>query len=414
MRPSRRRRAPRWRTAAADSTLAGLRVLHVIGSTAPRYGGPSVAVRRMAAGLHARGAHVAVASTNADGPSASLDVPLGRPVVEGGVEYWHFARTMPGEWKLSLPLTRWLFAHARDYDVVHVHAAFTYTTFAGCRAAWRAGVPYVLRPLGTLDPWSLGQRSWKKRPYYALVERAHLERAAAVHVTAESEAAAIARLGFAGKTAVIPNGVDLPDAPLAERAPHEGPLRLIFLSRLHPKKELPLIFRAVRQVTDAGVPVRLTVAGTGEPAYEAELRTRVHELALKDVVSFVGHVEGAAKWAAFADADVYLLPSRQENFGIAVAEALAAGLPVIVSDQVAIAGDVAAAGAGEMIPVDADALARAIARLARDAGARLAMGRRAAAFARERYSWDRASDGILALYERILRAPDARTGRRSA
>jgi glycosyltransferase involved in cell wall biosynthesis len=390
--------------------LPPLNILHVIGSTAPRYGGPSLAVRAMAAGVASRGAKVTVAATNADGPGR-LDVPLDRAVIENGVEYRHFEPSLPGEWKFSWSLTRWLFAHAARFDVLHVHAAFSYSTMAGCRAAWHAGVPYVLRPLGTLDPWSLGHRSWKKRPYYGLIERAHLERASAIHVTSESEAAAITRLGFGRLTHVIPLGVDIPAGVGAPRATHDGPVRLLFLSRLHPKKELPVIFRAVRRLVDDGAAVRLTVAGTGDAPYEAELRAQVASLGLGAHVDFVGHIEGEAKWAAFADADIYLLPSRQENFGIAVAEAMAAGLPVIVSDQVAISTDVLEADAGEVVAIDPEALANAIARLAGDDVRRARLGANAAKLARDRYSWSHTTDQLMSLYHMVIaehRAPAAR------
>ena len=151
-----------------------MRILHVIPSAAPIDGGPNFAVRARARGLVGRGIDVTVATTNAAG-SAALDVPVDTPVIEDGVVYRYFARTVPGAWKFSWPMTRWLWAHAGSYDVVHVHALFSYATIPGCRAAAHAPVPYVLRPLGTLSEWSLGHRRWKKRPYYALLERSHLE-----------------------------------------------------------------------------------------------------------------------------------------------------------------------------------------------------------------------------------------------
>ena len=127
---------------------------------------------------------------------ASLDVPVDTPVIDDGVVYRYFARTVPGSWKFSWPMTRWLWANAGGYDVVHVHALFSYATIPGCRAAAHAPVPYVLRPLGTLSEWSLGHRRWKKRPYYALLERSHLEMASAIHVTSDAEAEDVARLGL--------------------------------------------------------------------------------------------------------------------------------------------------------------------------------------------------------------------------
>jgi glycosyltransferase involved in cell wall biosynthesis len=189
-----------------------VRILHVIPSAAPVDGGPNVAVRAMARGLARRGIDVTVATTNAAG-AKSLDVPLDTPVIDDGVAFRYFARSIPGSWKFSWPMTRWLWANARAYDVVHVHALFSYATIPGCRAAARAPVPYVLRPLGTLSDWSLGRRRWKKRPYYALLERSHLEMASAIHVTSEAEAEEVARLGYGDRARVIPLGVDVAERP---------------------------------------------------------------------------------------------------------------------------------------------------------------------------------------------------------
>ncbi|MFL5578375.1 MAG: glycosyltransferase [Gemmatimonadaceae bacterium] len=381
-----------------------MRVLHVIPATAPRYGGPSVALRGMTEALAALGAEVTVAATDADGPRARLDVALDRAVVERGVEYRYFARTGGGEWKYSWPLTRWLWASAGRFDVVHVHALFSYATIPGCRAAERAGVPFVLRPLGTLGSWSVAHRRWKKLPYLALVERHHLARAAAIHATSEAEREEVAALGYGAKARVVPLGVTAPDGSGARRGvrPDGGRLRLLFLSRLHPKKGLPLVFEALALLpAERRARVELVVAGDGEEAYAAELRAIVARLGVAGAVSFVGHVGGETKRALYESANAFVLPSSHENFGIAAAEALAAGLPVVLSDAVAIAGDVAAAGAGLVVPREAGAIAAAVAALLDDPARRRAMGERAAALAAQRYSWRRTASELLELYHEV-------------
>lgn len=358
----------------------------------------------MSAALAVAGAAVTVATTDADGATARLDVPLETPVRIGDVDYLHFARTIPGEWKLSLPLGSWLMRHVRQFDVVHIHALFSFATIPGCRAARRAGVPYVMRPLGTLDPWSLGQKSWKKAPYLWLIERSHLAHAAAIHATSESEAEAVRALGYGERVRTIPLGVASGPAMARPRAAHQGATRLLFLSRLHHKKGIPLLFEAMHQARLAGASIELAVAGGGPDAYRTELEDLARSLGLEDLVRFLGHVEGAAKQRVFAESDVFVLPSKQENFGIAVAEALAAGLPVIVSDKVGIASDVAAAGAGRVVPLARGALADAILELASNGPERSAMGMRAAELAREKYSWDATAHALLALYEELTAA----------
>jgi len=388
-----------------------VRVLHVIPSAAPTDGGPNLAVRAMSRGLVRRGAEVTVATTNAAG-NKSLAVPLDSPVIDDGVAYRYFARTVPGSWKFSWPMTRWLWANAGSYDVVHIHALFSYATIPGCRAAAHAPVPYVLRPLGTLSRWSLGHRRWKKRPYYALLERSHLEMASAIHVTSEAEAEDVARLGYGDRVRVIPLGVDVNDRVRERpRAVRRGnPLRLLFLSRLHEKKNVPLLLRALATVTDTARPVELTVAGGGDAGYRAQLESLASKLQLGNRVRFVGHLDGEAKRRALLDADCFVLPSAHENFGIAVAEALAAALPVILTPGVALSRDVSDAGAGVVTDANVEGLAAAIAWAAEHPATLVEMGDRAWQLARRDLSWDTTCARLASLYDELV-ANRQRAGR---
>lgn len=377
-----------------------MNILHVIPAVAMRYGGPSVAVRGMAAAQSRRGHRVVVATTDADG-AARLDVPVGEPVSTDGYTIHHFARALPGEWKYSRQLSRWLDDRVAQFDVVHVHALFCHANAAAARAAWRHGVPYVMRPLGTLGGWSLAQRRWKKAPYYLAVERTNLRRAAAIHATSQAEAAEVAALGFGDRVHVVELGLDV--NVVAGRAPLDAaaPLRVIFLGRLHPKKNLPLLLGGLRRAVAAGADVTLEVVGDGEPAYVGELRARARELGIADRVRFVGPLGGVDKWSAFARSDVFALPSNHENFGIAVAEAMVAGCAVLVSDQVAIAADVAASGGGMIVDRDEQAIARSLSEMAQDRAKARTMGARASAFAAERYSWARTAERLDELYAAI-------------
>jgi len=386
-----------------------VKILHVIPSAAPVDGGPNLAVRAMARGLIDRGVHVTIATTNAAG-DGTLDVPLDAPVIDGGVVYRFFARTVPGSWKFSWPLTRWLWANAGRYDVVHVHALFSYATIPACRAASHAPVPYVLRPLGTLSEWSLRHRGWKKRPYYSLLERSHLERASAIHVTSDAEAVDLARLGFGDRTRVIPLGVEVPERRNTRAPAIGGPLRLLFLSRLHEKKNIPLLLRALASDGPTRRGVQLTIAGDGDPRYRAELERLTGELRLGDRVRFVGHVDGDAKDALFATCDCFVLPSAHENFGLAVAEALAAGMPVILTPGVALAGAVAVAGAGIVVDATDSALAAALTWAAEHPAVLGEMRGRAWQLARRDLSWDTSCSRLVALYEELAAEP-RRAGR---
>jgi glycosyltransferase involved in cell wall biosynthesis len=374
-------------------------------------GGPNVAVRAIARGLVRRGIDVTVATTNAAG-TQSLDVPVDTPVIDDGVVYRYFARSVPGSWKFSWPMTRWLWANAGTYDVVHVHALFSYATIPGCRAAARVPVPYILRPLGTLSDWSLGHRRWKKRPYYALLERPHLAGASAIHVTSIAEADDVARLGYGDRARVIPLGVNVGARPSRRaRVPSGGePLRLLFLSRLHEKKNVPLLLRALAAARGAR-PIELTVAGDGDPGYRDHLADLANQLGLRDVVSFAGHVDDMAKERAFATADCFVLPSAHENFGLAVAEALAAGLPAIVTQNVALARDVQSSGAGVVTEPTETALASALVWAAEHPATLLEMGDRAWQHASRELSWDTTCVRLAELYDELAAGDRRHEGR---
>ncbi|MFI5302158.1 MAG: glycosyltransferase [Polyangiales bacterium] len=378
-----------------------MRILHVIPAVSKVYGGPSHAIVYMTAALVRRGDDVDVATTNADGAS-NLDVPTAVPVEREGVRTFHFPRIGRGSYRFSAPLTAWLFEHVASYDAVHLHGAFTYSTVAGALAARRADVPFIVRPLGNLDRWSLGQKRWKKAPYYALVERPNLTAASAIHATSAVEAEGIAALGFAHKTVTIPIGIPVPTA--SPRSRREGrTLRLLFLSRIHPKKGIPILLAAVAKARAAGVDLELTIAGNSEDGYERVVDQLVVDHGLGAFVRRRGFVEGPEKEALYAAADLFVLPSYQENFGIAVAEAMGRGLPVAVTDGVALASEVREVDAGFVVNVDDVAgLARGFARLAHD-DTRLAAGERARALVLERFSTDACARDLQSLYRRIRR-----------
>jgi len=379
-----------------------MRVLHVIPAVGPSYGGPSRAIVGMTESLAARGVVVEVATTDRDGP-ARLPVRLGEGVRRGNVLY-HFFRTMPsGEWKLSLSLAHWLRSNAASYDLVHVHGMFSFSTIPACRTARGCGIPYVLRPLGTLTPASLGFRSWKKRPYFALVERTHLEGAAAIHVTSPQEEEAVRALGFGDRTRLVPLGVETPAIHREAERDAAATIRFLFLGRLHPIKQLPLLLEAFALAARSGsANVELVIVGGGHPAYRRELEEVASTFGVSRRVHFTGEVSQSATHELFGAADVFVLPSRTENFGLAAAEALGAGLPVIVTEQVGLAHDITSAQAGRVVQPTASALASAIRELAEDASLRARMSVNARRLADERYSWSRSADALIEVYDDLL------------
>ena len=392
-----------------------MRVLHVIPSISPLRGGPSRAVIDMVAALRLQGVEAAILTTNDHGPGLHPDLVTGRWQEHQGVPVLAFPRWSPPvaalrEFAFSPTLSLWLARHLKDYDLLHIHALFSYpSTSAMAQARW-AGVPYILRSIGQLSPWSLAQSPGRKRLMLRLIERRNLQRAALLHFTTGAERDEAAGLGLLPPCLVLPLGVRGPDLP-AQPADHRSPedlVHFLFLSRLHPKKQLENLLDALallqRRRPEASWD--LAIAGDGEPRYVAALQERARGLGLGARCRWLGFVTGEAKWRALAAADWYVLPSAAENFGIAAVEALAAGTPVILSPQVAVAADVARAGAGLVSASDPEALALTLA----NALERPSLSRRAAALnlAETDFSWSTIALQLRDAYRQVLTSSPGR------
>jgi glycosyltransferase involved in cell wall biosynthesis len=238
-----------------------------------------------------------------------------------------------------------------------------------------------------------------------LIERRNLEGAAALHFTTLAEEQEVGNLGLPARSLVLPLGVKpLPPSPLEQPA-DDGTIRFLFLSRLHPKKKLECLLEALALLAERrrDAAWELQIAGNGEPAYEQELRRKILALGLEDRCRWLGFLSGEAKWQALRQADWFVLPSASENFGIAVAEALAAGTPVIVSPQVAIAAEVAAAGAGRISESEPPQLANVLEEAL--AGPERAMRERALNLARTEFSWDTIATRLIHSYCELISTP---------
>jgi len=388
---------------------APLRVLHVIPSVSPLRGGPSKAVAEMVRALRRQGVDAAILTTNDHGAGVDASLPTGRWIRWQGVPLLAFRRWNPPpralrEYAISAELALWLAQHVHRYDLVHVHALFSFpSSWAMATARW-ARVPYVVRTIGMLSPWSMAQSPLRKRWMLRLLERRNLQGASALHFTTGAERDEARPLGLGCHELVLPLGVELP--PLAACSPRDGrgsqATCFLFLSRLHPKKQLENLLEALallrRRRPEA--PWQLRIAGRGEPAYELSLRQRCERLGLADRCRWLGQVEGPQKRAELAGADWLVLPSAAENFGIAVVEALAAGTPAILSPQVAVAAMVEEAGAGLVSASDPAALAATLERAL--GGPDPSIRRAARSLAQEKLAWPAIASSLAGHYQDIV------------
>ena len=356
----------------------------------------------MCRALKEAGCGAKICTTSADGQS-TLPVPLAEWIEYEGVETIFFPATAK-EFKYSREMASWLDVHAGEFDVAHIHAVFNHSSIAAARACRRHGVPYIVRPLGTLDPWSMGQKALKKRLFWSAFGKHVLQNAAAVHYTSEGEKHAVETTLNVNHGVVVPLGVELPP-----KTHHSSPIThhvkepyVLFLSRLHPKKGLEVLIEAFGSVV-AEAQFRnwkLLIAGDGEAQYVCSLKTLVNQHQLERSVEFLGWLDDEEKFSRLNRASLFVLPSYQENFGVSVVEAMATGVPVLVSPHVNLAGDVETAGAGWVVPTNVSSLREGLMR-ALSSETELKHHGRAARVLAANFSWLNTSRHLVDLYQSL-------------
>lgn len=390
-----------------------MKVLHVIPSVAPVRGGPSQAVLEVVYALNGLGLDAEIATTNDDGVGM-LDVPLFDRTQFGGARVRFFPRWSPSpralrEFAYSTSLGAWLWRHVTDYDVLHVHAFFSFAPSMAMAVARLRGVPYVVRPLGLLGRWSLEQNPWRKRTFLAAIDRANLNGSKAIEYTTRQELTEAAELELRAPGFVLPFGINLPK-PIADarrRArqrfglPADEPL-ILFLSRLHPKKGLEPLIEALEMVAQRRF--SLVIAGGGEPDYESQIRERVARGPLAKRTHFPGFVQGELKNELLQGADVFALTSYSESFGIAVVEALAAGTPVVITEGVPLARLVRESATGWVPEFSPAAIAEALEAALHQVGDIAAVAERSnrCRAVAGQFTWSRLAGQLREVYAAVL------------
>ncbi|MEL6164895.1 MAG: hormogonium polysaccharide biosynthesis glycosyltransferase HpsP [Cyanobacteria bacterium J06628_3] len=400
-----------------------MKILQIVPSISLIYGGPSQMVLGLAPALTRQGVKVTVLTTDSNGDTGQkpLDVRLNSPVEQDGYEIIYFKCSPFRRYKFSVDLLKWLNKHANEYDLAHIHALFSpvsSTAAAVCRAK---KLPYILRPLGTLDPADLRKKKQLKQLYAAVLERPNINQAAAIHFTSEQEAKVSHRFGVNTKDLVIPLGVkecrdvkfnlsnqssDVKNNISSKFNIPDNVPKILFMSRIDPKKGLDLLIPALEKLLGEGLDFHFVLAGTNpqDPSYEQKIQSQIQASSLNEHTTITGFVTGGLKSALLETADLFVLPSYYENFGIAVAEAMVAGIPVVISDQVHIHQDISGSESGWVGTTDIESIADLIREALKYPEERQRRGVLARKYAKLNYSWDAISQKVVEAYKDITKS----------
>ena len=380
-----------------------MNVVHTIADLRTNSGGPARTVPRLCEAIAERGCSVELIahdSAASDPPLVPNPVQVKTSLLPARRAAWSRISSAAFRGRIEESCRR------RHASLIHDHGVWLPTNHAAAAAARKLGLPLVVSPRGMLEPWAWRHKAWKKSIGWRLYQRRDLESAAALCCTSEMEARNLRALGVRQPIAVIPNGVELPHSATRERRNNSERIAL-FLSRLHPKKGLFDLVAAWSISRPAGW--RAIIAGPDEGGHRQDVEAAIFKVGLERAFSFAGPVADREKSLLYRQADLFVLPTRSENFGVVVAEAMAHGLPVITT-KAAPWDCLERTGGGWWIDCGAKPLAEAIrTATALSDAERAAMGARGRATVEVQFAWPRIAEQMLDFYGWIAgsaRQPD--------
>ena len=380
-----------------------MNVLHVTPSMSPHWGGPVIVVSELIPALYDEGIRCEIATTRGHRVGAHITGPEGVPT--------HVFDTSPATrlWTAySRDLARFLDDSTTRFDLIHIHEIWHYAGYAAFRAAKKRNKPCVVTIHGELSEWSLQHKAWKKFIYRKAILDGVLRNADALHAITLPEKDRIASLGYDTPVMVAPNGIDptsydsLPDpSEFLDRFPTlRGKRVILFLGRLNPKKGLDILAHSFHNLKSQFPNTVLLIAGPDEEGTRHMMKSILEFQGNLDSAIFTGMLTGAEKLAAMSCADIFVLPSYSEGFSIAILEAMAARLPVVITEGCNFP-EVAEHGSGFVVNASETPVAEAIGALLSDAELRKRMGDSGRKLVTERYTWRAAASKIAHLYRSL-------------
>ena len=381
-----------------------MKVLHVTPSMSPEWGGPAYSVPSLVSALFDEGVHSEIATTR--GWKVGTN-----PISPPGVQIHIFGTQFPAQlWAAySKGLSRFLNEEIGRFDLVHVSEVWHYAAYAAFRAARKHRIPFVMSIRGELSEWSLQHKALKKRIYMIALLSRMLRGADALHAITSAERDQIARLGYDTPTIVAPNGIDI--APfdnlpalsqfLNKYPGLKGKRVVLFLGRLNPKKGLDILAHSFSSISRQFEDVALLVVGPDEYGTRAKMESILSSKGTLDKTVFTGLLTGQDKLGALACADVFVLPSYSDVLGIAVLEAMAARIPVVITEGCEFP-EVADHGAGFVVGASEEPVAEALGALLSNESLRIRMGANGRRLVAECYTWSATGKTVADRYRTLI------------
>lgn len=374
-----------------------IKILHTIGGIWQDAGGPAESVPSLCGALAEGGQEVTLACWEGNLSEAT------KVCQEKGVRL----KTYPVQWRHSIWYSRAMSVGVKELikqsEIVHGQGVWIHLNWITGKWARRYDKGLMISPRGALMPNALNRSYLKKRLAWAIMDKRNLRRADCLHACSEKELQGLRRLGLTNPVAVIPNGVEVPQG-IAERscAKYNGTKKLLFLSRLHPSKGVFELIEAWARLAERLPEWRLIMAGADYHNTRARLEVVIKEKKLSDSVRLVGAVYGDEKWRLLREADLFVLPTKTENFGIAIGEALASGVAVVTSKEAPWRG-IEENDCGWRVPLGVDYLKEALEEAMSTEHTKLKeMGQRGKVYISQNYSWGRVAEKMLETYKWML------------
>jgi glycosyltransferase involved in cell wall biosynthesis len=371
------------------------------------FGGPSEVLFDLAAGLAGRGFDAEVITTAANEPQDDE----ARIENIDNVKTQYVNRWRNNRWFFSPSLGHAVWKAAPSFDVLHIHGLWLWSTAVASAAARTFGIPYVLMPHGTLDPWALGHKAEKKHLYLSLIEKRNLVHAAAVHCLTEREKEQVHSVVSDARCEVIANAVTIDPTELTDldrqlfrqKFPTiENKQVVLFLSRIDPKKGLDILIPAFAALFGRTKNAHLLIAGSGNFEYVEAMKDLVKEFGIENEVTFAGLLVGREKLAALDAASVFVLPSRGEGLPMAVLEAMAFKIPIVITKECNLDNAALGRGAGIIVQGNPKSLADEMARVMSHKTEAKQMGEAGAALIQEHFALNEVVKKLGALFEEIV------------